>query len=227
MRRHHALLPIALALALVLVPAASASTLIPAKRCFTRVPTKGSEPLRFTITGGVPFGRYLVSNVDGKLGSVEGTFDAAGNSINAITDFSTNGSIDPIKALTIPLQVQEYGGPYVGNVTGGGNVTVTNAEMKISNSPYNPTRKRIWVMSGLTPLFGRGTLYATWTNRGHKKALRTVKLGKPKNSCGYLRIKRRSIPFIRNGSWTIYVHVGKHFVRSHSTAWYYRAFGLR
>jgi hypothetical protein len=226
MRRHHLLLAApAAALALALPGAATASTLTPTKSCFSRVPVKGSEPLTFTITGGVPGGRFLVSNPDGLIGSVSGTFDAAGNATSAITDFSVpGGGIDPVKGKTVPLQVQEYGGPFSGNVTGGGNVTVTLAALDISNRSLNkPYSRRTWVMSGLTPLFGKGTLYATWIASGHKKATKISRLGRP-DACGYLRVKRSASPVRHSGRWKIYVHVGKKLDKKKSLIWNWRVY---
>lgn len=221
MRPRHALLAVAPVIAALALPAAGqAATITPLKRCYAHVPTKGSQPLTMLLRGGVPYGRFLVEGVDGKASSVEGTFNAAGNAITALTYYSTGGGIDPTRRVRVGLEVREYSGPYTGQITGTGSAFVTNTAMKISDRHLeHPYGKRTWVISGLTPLFGKGSLYASWIKRGHKRVVRTVRLGRPSAGCGYLRVRRSAAPVRHTGWWKIYVHVGKKLHRKRSVRW--------
>ncbi len=202
--------PASVAFGLLLPMAADAATITPLKPCYARVPTQGSEPLTFQLSGGNPNTRFLLSGVDGKAGSVSGTFDAAGNAAAAIPDgFGSGRSIGPSKGRKITMQVQEFPVGAPSAVTGTAQVTVTNVAMDIKLKRRKPFSKATWKVSGLTPLIGRGTLYASYV-RGTKgsKVVKRIKLGKP-NACGYLRVKKVAPPARQFRTWTIYVHVGK------------------
>ncbi len=209
--------PAGVALGLLLPMAAQAATITPLKPCYARVPTQGAEPLTFALAGGTPNTRFLLSGVDGKAGSISGTFDAVGNAAAVIPDgFGSGPSIGPSKGRTITMQVQEYPVGAPSGVTGAVNVKVTNVAMDIALKRRQPFSRAVWRVSGLTPIVGPGTLYASYV-RGTKgkKVVKRIRLGRP-NACGYLRVRKMAPPSRSFGTWTIYVHVGKKLDKSKS-----------
>lgn len=202
--------PASVAFGLLLPMAADAATITPLKPCYARVPTQGAEPLTFNLSGGNANTRFLLSGVDGAASSVSGTFDAAGNAAAVIPDgFGSGPSIGPSKGRKITMQVQEFPVGAPSGVTGTTQVTVTNVAMDIKLKRRQPFSKATWTVSGLTPIVGPGTLYASYI-RGTKgsKVVKRIKLGRP-NACGYLRVKKVAPPARQFRTWTIYVHVGK------------------
>lgn len=209
--------PASVAFGLLLPMASNAATITPLKPCYARIPTEGAEPLTFNLAGGNPNTRFLLSGVDGAASSVSGTFDAAGNAAAAIPNgFGSGRSIGPSKGRTIPMQIQEYPIGAPSGVTGTTNVTVTNVAMDIKLKRRSPFSKATWTVSGLTPIVGPGTLYASYI-RGTKgsKVVKRIKLGTP-NACGYLRVRKVAPPARQFRTWTIYVHVGKKLDKSKS-----------
>lgn len=202
--------PACVLLGLALPSAGAAATITPTKPCFARVPTKGAEPLTFSVTGGTPNTRFLLSGVDGAASSVSGTFDAAGNAAPVIPDgFGSGPSIGPSKGRTIPMQIQEYPIGAPSGITGTANVTVTNVALDIKLKRRSPFSRATWTVSGLTPIVGPGALYASYVNgtKG-RKVVKRIKLGTP-NACGYLRVRKVAPPKRAFRTWTVYVHVGK------------------
>ncbi len=207
--------PASLAFGLLLPIGANAATITPLKECYSRVPTQGAEPLTFNLAGGNPNTRFLLSGVNGQAGSVSGTFDGAGNAAAVIPNgFGSGRSIGPSKGRTIQMQVQEYPVGAPSGVTGTANVKVTNVAMKIDLKRRQPFSRATWTVSGLTPIVGPGTLYASYI-RGTKgsKVVKRIRLGKP-NACGYLRVRKVAPPAREFRTWTIYVHVGKKLDKS-------------
>ncbi|WP_320669746.1 hypothetical protein [Patulibacter defluvii] len=205
------------------VPAtASAATIAPTKACYTNVPTKQSENITFTISGGTPGGQYQVI-VDG-YGSATGTFDGAGNATPTLTGKFSMGTIGPVSGKSFPVKVTEFGasGPVV---TGNTTVRATNAALDIARKPSNPFRKRTWRVSGLTPLFGAGSLYASYVSGkgSSNKVVKRVKLGRP-NACGYLKVKRLLPPKRAYRTWTVFVHVGSKLDKNKSLGFNFRTF---
>jgi hypothetical protein len=79
-------------------------------------------------------------------------------------------------------------------------------------------------ISGLTPLFGAGPLYASFVSGySGKKVVKTVRLGTP-NGCGYLRTKKVLPPRHGSHKWAMYVHVGRALDRSKSLKYAFRVF---
>jgi hypothetical protein len=215
-----AVVPAVALLGLAAAPAlSSAATITPDRACYSNVPTQGSQPVNVGITGGNPNARFLVFGVGGKAGSQTGTLDASGNASATITGSLSTGGISPSKGKTIQLAVNEYPVGAPSGQTGAVNIKVTNAALDVNIKRRNPFARATWTVSGLTPLFGQGTLYASYT-KGTKsrKVIKRIKLGTPKNACGYLRVSKVPPPSKRTGTWTIWVHVGKKFVEKQSLA---------
>jgi hypothetical protein len=219
-----AAVPVA-ALAVALPTSASAATITPSQACYVNIPTGPAQPITFTLSGGTPNGRFQVFGVDGKASSVVGNFDGAGNATGAITGkFSVGGSISALQGRTVTLAVNEFT-PNGTIETGRTNITVTNAAIDIARKPTNPFRKRTWRVSGLTPLFGGGPLYASYVNGKGKsnKVVKRVKLGTP-NACGYLKVKRLLPPKRAYRTWTVFVHVGPSLDKGKSLSYNFRTF---
>jgi hypothetical protein len=216
-----AVVPAVALLGLAAVPAvSSAATMTPDRACYSRVPTQGSQPINLAISGGVANARFFAFGVGGKASSSPtATFDAAGNGSATISDFSTGASISPSKGRTISIGLNQYGPGTPNGQTDAVNVKVTNAALDVNIKRRSPFSRATWTVSGLTPLFGQGTLYASYT-KGTKsrKVIKRIKLGTPNNACGYLRVSKVPPPSHRTGTWTIWVHVGKKFVEKQSLA---------
>jgi hypothetical protein len=218
------------AISLIAPAVASAGTLTVSAPCFTHFPATSAmvktQPIGLTITGGTPGGDFQVSagatTPDGSSGSTTGTFDASGNATAALTDvFPPGGSINPLKGRTLVLSVHDF---ITETDIATATTQITNAAVEVASTPSNPYRKRLMTISGLTPLFGAGTLYGSYTSgyTGHT-AIKTVKLGTP-NACGYLAVHRVLPPRHGVHKWTLYVHVGKAFHRADSLVYKFQVF---
>lgn len=201
-RRSWALAAPAVVLAALAVPAAASASVITLDRpCVAHQPVGPYQPITGTVTGGTPGGRFQIFGVDGKASSFVGTFDGAGNAPFSIASYSVRG-ITPSKGQTVPLAVNEFAsGAAV--VTGNGAVKVTTFAFDLARTPRAAYAKRVWRVSGLAPLTGDRTLWASWF-RG-KKLVKRIKLGVA-NECGYLRVKRSMFPGTRYRSLTLRVH---------------------
>ncbi|MDX8153140.1 hypothetical protein SK069_16200 [Patulibacter brassicae] len=206
LRRTALALPVAALAAATVVPTvASAATITPSKPCYVRVPTQASETMNFALSGGTPGGRWQVYGVNGKAGSVTGSFDGAGNATASLVNSFSTGSISPSAGRTIEIRVREFG-PNGSLDTGSTKVKVTNLALDLANRPRGAYSKRVWRVSGLTEtLTGSKTVYATW-KKGSKTVKRT-RLGRA-NACGYVRVKKSAIPRSGGRSFTLYVHAG-------------------
>jgi hypothetical protein len=199
-----------------------AGTLSTSQSCYTHVPlaktaTK-TQPIVVAVTGGTPGATFQVRAgrvaPDGGLGSATGTFDAAGNGQAAILDvFPPSGSISALKGDTIQLGVRDLA---TGADIAAGSTKVTNAAIDVARKPSNPYSKRTFRLSGLTPLYGSGTLYGSYVSgKNGSKVVKRVKLGRP-NACGYLKTKRVLPPRRGPHTWTLFVHKGKKLKKSRS-----------
>lgn len=198
--------------ALIAVPAsASAATITPLKSCYSRVPTKGSEPITAQLTGGLPGGRFQAYGVGGKASSVLGNFDAAGNATVGIPGFST-GTIDPSRGRTIQIAVKEFrpfNQPQVPD--GVANVKVTNVALDIASRPRAAFAARRIAVSGITPITGNRTMYASWY-RG-SRLVKRIKLGVG-NECGYVSVRRSAIPKSSSTKFRLRIHSQKRYSKS-------------
>lgn len=204
-RRTWTLAAPAVVFAALAVPVSSSASVVNlATPCVSHVPTGGYQPISGTVSGGVPGGRFQIFGVDGKASSFVGTFDGAGNAPFSIPSYSVRG-ISPSKGQTVQLAVNEFT-PNGAVVTGGGAVKVTTLTIDLANKPRSAYAKRVWRLSGLAPVTGDRTVWASWY-RG-KKLVKRIKLG-TSNECGYLRVKRSGFPSKRYRSLTLRVHSQK------------------
>lgn len=215
--------------AAVLAAPASASAEIAVtldRTCYTHVPTKGSQPIVGTITGGTPGADFIFSATDpgkglGSAGSASGTFDAGGNAVASITDvFPPSGTVDPVKGQRVDLSIADYGTG--GTDTPVGGALITNLAIKVSTKPSNPRRRRRVAVSG-TPFAGK-TLHGFITKRSGNHVLRRFKLGTG-NVCGYASAKKIVAPKgFRNGHYRLYVNAGGTLHKSQAIAYGFRIF---
>jgi hypothetical protein len=190
------------------VPASSsAGTITPTAACYAHVPVGPYQDVTVNVAGGPPAARFQVRGVGGKAGSAIGDLDPAGNATATLSNGFSTGGIDPSKGRTIALEAADQSG--TGAVFATGSIQVTNVALKIDLKTRSPFSPAVWTMSGLTPVYGAGPLYASYVNgKSGSKVIKRVKLGTP-NACGYLRVKRVAPPKRAYRTWTIYVHVGK------------------
>lgn len=191
---------------------ASAATGTLNQACYTHVPTRGSQPIVITLTGGTPGADYEVAaTVPGKglgsAGSADGTFDAAGNATAQITDVSPpSGTIDPTKGQPVSISVQDFG------VTGSppvtiGSALITTLSMSVSDKPSNPHAKRLVRVSGAP--FAHQRIYGFITKLHSTHVLKRVALGRG-DVCGFTKAKAVvAPPNFKAGSYRFYVNAGK------------------
>ncbi|WP_210493906.1 hypothetical protein [Patulibacter sp. SYSU D01012] len=201
--------PAAAIAALAAVPATgSASTIVTDRACYTSVYANGKlsyQPITVAVGQANPNTKFMVYGVGGRANYGEGVADAAGNGSTVVTRFSVPG-IKPSKGRTITLAVTEFPVGGKSGDTGAVNVKATTLALDLSNKPRAAYSRRTWTMSGLTPLTGSRSMYASWY-RGSKLVKRT-KLGTA-NECGYLRVKRSAFPSRKYRKLTLRVHSQK------------------
>lgn len=224
----------AVALLGLAVPAPSSGSAVSLSRaCYTEAAPGVYQPIQGTVTGARPGFSFQVRGTGGAAASATGTIDGAGNAGFSIPSFTMAGA-KPSKGRTIPLEILEGapGSPLVR--TGTGSAKVTNSAMAINLRRRAPFSPATWTISGLNPLFGPGTLYASYSRGRYAegspspKIFRRIKLGRPTNACGYLRVKKVAPPRRRFETNTIWVHVGPSFVPERSLAYSittFRSFG--
>jgi hypothetical protein len=191
-------------------PDAGATTIQPLSPCFAAVPNNGSQTVRLALSGGRPGGEYRVDAGGGKLQSAAGTFDDSGSTLAELGEFELDDE-EATKGVKVPVRVTEGG-----VVTAVTQITLTNVAFSVSSKgfTFHPFRTRTWRISGLTPAYGSGPLYASWVkvknNRIGSRVVKRKRLGTPQGPCGYLTIKRM-LPPIRKYTrqWYLYIHVGR------------------
>jgi hypothetical protein len=198
------------------------------KACYSHVPTKGSEPIVVTLTGGEPGASFLVTasvpgHGWGSAGSAPGTYDAAGNGTVQITDvYPPSGTIDPVRGGKIALSVRSYASAGTFD-TPLGDVLVTNLAIDVASRPSNPSSRRKVRVSG-TP-FAHKRLYG-FVVRGKKSkhVLRRFSLGRA-DVCGFAATKAVVAPKgYRTGTYWLYVNAGGKLNRAHSLAYSFRIY---
>lgn len=200
------------------------------KACYTHVPNSRAdtvtEPITVALTGGTPGGRYQIaaSPAGGPLGgsgSVSGTFDAAGNGINQITNvFPPKTRIGPIKGQKIKLTATDFTAGVSDQPIG--SVRITNLAVAASGKPDNPRKKRRVKVSG--GAFAKKRVFGFVTNRSGKKVLDRFKLGKA-NGCGFTARKVVVAPSpFRFGTFRLYVNAGKKLKRKRALRTNFRIF---
>jgi hypothetical protein len=216
------------AVATLAVPASAAAvTGTISAPCYTHVPTKGSQPVVVSLTGGTPGADYIVAaTVPGKgtgsAGSVDGTFDAAGNAVAQITDvFPPNGTINPTKGQQIQISVQDFG------VEGApetplGTTLITTLAIDVSNKPTNPRKARRVRVSG-TPFAGQ-RIHGFIVKGKSKHVLKRISLGKA-DVCGFVSRKVVVAPRpFRYGRFRLYVNAGGKLNKSKAIGFSFRIF---
>ena len=203
---------VAAAVALIAPAAASAVTGSIHQACVTHVPTKGSQPILITLTGGTPGAGYVVAaSVPGKAlgtaGSADGNFDAAGNATTQIADvFPPSGTINPIKGQAVDISVQDFGVDGAPSVPIG-HVLVTNLALTVSSKPSSPHARRAIRVSG-TP-FAHRSVFGFITKSHGSHVLKRIALGRG-NVCGFASTKAVVAPKdFRVGTYRLYINAGK------------------
>jgi len=205
---------LAAAAALLAAVPAGASAAVSAtlsKACYSNIPTRGSEPIVATLTGGTPGGRFQLNTVapnrpGGSLGFVSGNFDAAGNAVAQITSWRLpTFTINPSKGQTVVLTVSDYTAGALDVPVA--QTRVTNVAMDVSSKPRSPRRKRKVAVSG-SP-FANQRLYGFIVKGTSRKVLRRISLGRA-NACGYVSSRQIVAPrSYRPGSYRLYVNAGR------------------
>jgi hypothetical protein len=195
--------------------------------CYTHIPTKGSQPVVVSLTGGTPGAGYVLSaTVPGKgtgsAGSTDGNFDAAGNAVAQITDvFPPNGTINPTKGQQIQISVEDFGAPTPVD-TPIGTTLITTLAIDVANKPTNPHKARRVRVSG-APFAGQ-RVYGFVVKGKSKHVLRRVSLGKA-NVCGFVSRKVLVAPRpFRYGRFRLYVNAGHKLNKSQALGFSFRIF---
>ena len=227
-RRTTALAATATVATVLAAPAAAlAVTGGPDRKCYTHIPTKGTQPIVVGMNGGTPGGGFvLAATVPGKglgsAGSTDGDFDASGNAFARITDvFPPSGSIEPIKGQRVDLSVQDFGAP--GFPTSPlGSVLITNLAIKVAAKPISPRKRRRVTVSG-TP-FAHRRVYGFVVKGKSRHVLHRFRIGRG-NVCGYATHKAVVAPaHYRIGRYRLYVNAGKRLNRRKALRYDFRIF---
>ena len=203
---------IAAAAALAGPAVASAATGTLNQPCYTHIPTRSSQPIVISLTGGTPGADYEVAaTVPGKglgsAGSADGTFDAAGNAIAQITDVSPpSGTIDPTKGQAVSISVQDFGVEGAPPVTIG-TALITTLSMSVSDKPSNPHARRLIRISGAP--FAHRRLYGFITKLHGSHVLKRIAIGRG-DVCGFAKTKAVvAPPSFKAGNYRFYINAGK------------------
>ena len=185
--------------------------------CYSNVPTQGTQPITAQLTGGTPNGTYQLfltgkGEGEGSVGSVDGTFDAAGNATAQITGARVpNAGIDPTPGVAVDAAVTEFAttGPVTTPVSP---VRLAVAGLAVGGRADSPTAKRR-VQVGAAPYAGL-PLFGFVTKPGSSKVLRRVSLGKG-NACGYASKRAVVAPKVfRTGNYRFYINPGNKLRKS-------------
>lgn len=194
--------------------------------CYSHVPTRGTQPVVVSLSGGTPGADYIVAaTVPGKgtgsAGSTDGTFDAAGNAIAQITDvFPPNGTIDPTKGQQIQISAQDFGAGGVDTPIG--TTLITNIAMDVADHPTSPRKRRRVRVSG-TP-FANRHVYAFVVKGKSRHVLRRISLGKA-DVCGFVSHKGVVAPRpVHYGKYRLYVNAGRKLNKSKAIHMSFRIF---
>jgi predicted S18 family serine protease len=228
----HVVAPLLILVALLAVPASASALSVTLDRpCYTNVPSKGSQPIVGTITGGTPGANFIFNATQpgqstGSAGSVSGTFDAAGNAVATITGvLPPSGSIGPVRGQSVDLSVADYGTGATPADVPVGKALITNFAVAVGSTPSNPRKARSVAVSG-GPFAGK-TLYGFITKAGSTHVLRTFRVGKG-NVCGYARTRHVvAPPSYRTGHYRLYVNAGRKLQPRLAVAYGFRIFTAR
>lgn len=209
-------LPAAALLGLAVPATSSGSAVRLSKACYAQTAPGVHQPITGTIVGATPGFSFRVRGRRGAASNATGTIDGAGKAGFSIPSFDIRGT-KPSKGRTIPLEVLEGapGSPLAR--TGTARARVTNSAMSINLQRRRPFSPATWTVSGLTPVVGPGTLYASYSRGRYTQGspapriFKRIRLGRPTNACGYLRVKKVAPPRRRFETNTIWVHVGASF----------------
>jgi hypothetical protein len=187
----------------VAAAAPTASVLLP---CHSNSPLgSGDEPIEVALAGGAPGTPFrllatLPGGAAGGVGSVTGTYDAAGDATARIARLGGIGTgVTP--GRDVLLSVVDTAG-----TTAVAETTVTNFTVDVAGRPARAGARRVVRVSG-TP-FAEQRVYAFLVRGASSKVLRRVALGTA-DACGYLR--RSVVVAPRNlavGRYRVYVNAG-------------------
>jgi hypothetical protein len=227
-RRTPLLAALATAAAVLAVPSAAlAVTARTNQRCYSHVPTAGTQPIVVGMTGGAPTaGFVLAASFPGKgtgsAGSTSGDFDAAGNALARIDDVFPQGGIGPKKGQRIDLSVRQYpvgGTPFDTSL---GHVLITNFTIHVASKPVSPRKRRRVTVSG-TP-FAHKRVYGFVVKGRSTHVLHRFRLGGG-NLCGYVNHKAVVAPrHYRLGRYRLYVNAGKRLNRRKALRYDFRIY---
>lgn len=225
----HALAPLLILGAFLAGPASASALSVTLDRpCYTNVPSKGSQPIVGTITGGTPGATFIFNATDpgqstGSAGSASGTFDAAGNATATITGVVPPlGSIDPVRGQSVDLSVADYGTGATPADVPVGRALVTNLAIAVGRTPSSPRKARHVAVSGGS--FAGKALYGFIVKAGSTHVLRTFRVGRG-NACGYASARRVvAPPTYRTGHYRLYVNAGHKLRPRFALAYAFRIF---
>jgi hypothetical protein len=203
-------------------PAAGAPTATLDGACYAHLPGGGSQPIEATIAGGTPGGNFVLTarGAGRVVGSVSGTFDAAGNAVARLENVTPpSGSTTPRKGEKIDLSVQDFGAG--GAETLVASTLLTTIAMEVGARPVNPRRARSVRVSG-GPVFARKVLFGFVVREGSTKVLRRFRVGTA-NVCGYASTRAIVAPRAnRVGSYRLYINAGKRLRPSQGLGYKFR-----
>lgn len=186
---------------------ANAALSIPGK-CYTYAGASAQQPMPVVVDGLAPGQQIRLTMNRGKRTGLA-TQLAVANAYGVVNSgfnsyFPGLRITKPSKGSTVTVQALDPLNPASVLAEAKTKVTVLAITVKGSSG------KRAWKLSGLTPVTGKRVHYAHYF-KGSKYRGR-LKLGKAKNPCGYLSVRRPLTPFKNKGTYDVKITTSKKFM---------------
>ena len=196
-------LALATAATAITAPAASAAVTVGGK-CFIYADASLQQPMPVTVDGLAPGQAIRINMNRGKKKNIAFASAAADGNGVASTGFSSwfpqLGSAPKQSSITVDAVDAASG-----SLLGTGKAKVANLAISVKGKNKN----RTWKISGLAAITKGSTYYAHYFNNGRYKG--RLKIGKTKNSCGYLTATRPLTPFSKLGRYDVKVTTTKKY----------------
>lgn len=203
------------ALALAGAGSASAATVSVTGKCFAAWPAQSvANEIPVNVTGLPANASVRVQVVVDSTpvgGTAQLTADSTGSVITSITSWSYGSAGSAaVKSKKARVVVSDFA---AGTELGSADIKVTKVGITVDTGRKSAGAKRTWKLSGLKLLGGgnSSSYYAHYFTRGGKKVGKQ-KLGKIKDACGYMNVKKPLAPFFKTGNFQVRVQASSKYL---------------
>lgn len=194
---------------------ASAATVSVAGKCFASWPSQSvANEIPVSATG-LPPGATVRAQVvvdSTPVGSTpQLTVDSTGSLLTSITSWSYGGtSPKAVKSKKASVVISDF---VAGTELGAASIKVTKVGISVDTGKKGAGSKRSWKISGLKLLGGglSNNYYAHYFTPGGKKVGKQT-LGRIKDACGYLSVRKPLAPFFKVGTFDLRVQASKSYL---------------